>query len=387
MTMYRWPHSLPSNIPGAVKSVVFICKENTSIYFVLLLFFKLKAVENCVLNLAPENYSPYSFPFHSLFTDCQHFFVHEKLKHISHFLYMKVETFHELFFAWLFYLYVLYRFQHKRLQIQVNSITPPPPLSAANFPTPPPLSAANFPSPTPPPQISGGFNHASNSSSTAVDSLAQSYLSAEDRALLLHSAGGRGDGQAATSYDFTRTENQQVRRESNVTLSTLLSRPSVSGGPPLGRLLPLDLAAAAAATERPPPPGWNSNRPGSGTSTVSEMSSLSSLSVGRSEPANSSGVEETFSLDETADHHPPPPLEEQEESLHHMNYGIAIGKKFSYQCCHTANEKSHLCSPFLGIARPQFHFLHSCVCERFIYSQDRSTYFLQQNRQTDPRNI
>jgi len=98
----------------------------------------------------------------------------------------------------------------------------------------------------------------------------------------------------------------------------------------LGRLLPLDLAAA---TERPPPPRWNSNRPGSGTSTVSEMSPLSSLSVGRSEPANSSGVE-TFSLDETADHHhPPPPLEEQEESLHHMNYGIAIGETFFYQCC------------------------------------------------------
>jgi hypothetical protein len=215
----------------------------------------------------------------------------------------------------------------------VNTITPPPPLSAANFPSPPPpLSAANFPSPTPPPPaISGGFNHASNSSSTAVDSLAQSYLSAEDRALLLHSAGGRGDGQAATFYDFTRTENQQQRRESNVTLSTLLSRPSVSGGPPLGRLMPLDLAAAAAS-ERPPP-RWNSNRPGSGTSTVSEMSSLSSLSVGRSEPANSSGVEETFSLDETADHHQPPPLEEQEESLHHMNYGIAIGGKFFYQCC------------------------------------------------------
>jgi hypothetical protein len=226
----------------------------------------------------------------------------------------------------------------------VNSITPPPPLSAANFPSPPPplsaanfpsppppLSAANFPSPTPPPQISGGFDHASNSSSTSVDSLAQSYLSAEDRALLLHSAGGRGDGQAATSYAFTRTENQQVRRESNVTLSTLLSRPSVSGGPPLGRLLPLDLAAAAAS-ERPPP----LRRPGSGTSTVSEMSSLSSLSAGRSEPANSSGVE-TFSLDETADPHHPPPLEEQEEerleSLHHMNYGIAIGKKISDQCC------------------------------------------------------
>ncbi len=29
----------------------------------------------------------------------------------------------------------------------------------------------------------------------------------------------------------------------------------------------------------------------------------------------------------------------------------------------------------LGIARPQSQFPYSCVCERFIYSQDRSTYF------------
>jgi hypothetical protein len=37
--------------------------------------------------------------------------------------------------------------------------------------------------------------------------------------------------------------------------------------------------------------------------------------------------------------------------------------------------KSHLCIPFLGIARPQPQFPHSCVCERFIYSQDPSKYF------------
>ncbi len=49
--------------------------------------------------------------------------------------------------------------------------------------------------------------------------------------------------------------------------------------------------------------------------------------------------------------------------------------------------KSHLCIPFLGIARPQSQFSHSCVCERFIYSQDRSKYFLQQNRQIDRGNI
>ncbi len=49
--------------------------------------------------------------------------------------------------------------------------------------------------------------------------------------------------------------------------------------------------------------------------------------------------------------------------------------------------KSYLCIPFLGIARPQSQFPHSCVCERFIYSQDRSTYFLQPNWQIDRGNI
>ncbi len=41
----------------------------------------------------------------------------------------------------------------------------------------------------------------------------------------------------------------------------------------------------------------------------------------------------------------------------------------------TLQRKSPLCIPFLGIARPQSQFLHSCICERFIYSQDLSTYF------------
>jgi hypothetical protein len=43
--------------------------------------------------------------------------------------------------------------------------------------------------------------------------------------------------------------------------------------------------------------------------------------------------------------------------------------------------------PFLVVARPQPQFPHSCVFERFIYSQDQSTYFLQQNRQTHRGNI
>ncbi len=49
----------------------------------------------------------------------------------------------------------------------------------------------------------------------------------------------------------------------------------------------------------------------------------------------------------------------------------------------TLPRKFHLCIPFWGIARPQSHFPHWCVCERFIYFQDRSTphIWLQQNRQ------
>ncbi len=53
----------------------------------------------------------------------------------------------------------------------------------------------------------------------------------------------------------------------------------------------------------------------------------------------------------------------------------------------TLQLKSHLCILFLGSAWPQSQFSHSCICERFIYSQDPSTYFLQQNRQIDHGNI
>jgi hypothetical protein len=40
---------------------------------------------------------------------------------------------------------------------------------------------------------------------------------------------------------------------------------------------------------------------------------------------------------------------------------------------------------FLGFAWPQSQF--SCVCEQFIHSKVRPTYFLQQNRQIDHGNI
>ncbi len=53
----------------------------------------------------------------------------------------------------------------------------------------------------------------------------------------------------------------------------------------------------------------------------------------------------------------------------------------------TLQRQFRLYIPFLGIAWPQPQFPHLCVCERFLYSQDRSTYFLQQKRQTHRRNI
>jgi hypothetical protein len=53
----------------------------------------------------------------------------------------------------------------------------------------------------------------------------------------------------------------------------------------------------------------------------------------------------------------------------------------------TLQRQFRLYIPFLGIARPQPQFPHSCVLERFIYSQDQSTYFLQQNRQTHRENL
>ncbi len=48
--------------------------------------------------------------------------------------------------------------------------------------------------------------------------------------------------------------------------------------------------------------------------------------------------------------------------------------------------KSHLCIHFLGIARPQSQFPHSFFCDRFIQSQDRST-FLAAAKQADRKSL
>ncbi len=64
-----------------------------------------------------------------------------------------------------------------------------------------------------------------------------------------------------------------------------------------------------------------------------------------------------------------------------LSYSISSNQGFISTSPGTLQRQFRLYIPFLGIARPQPQFLHSCVCERFIYSQDRSTYFLQQKRQ------
>ncbi len=67
------------------------------------------------------------------------------------------------------------------------------------------------------------------------------------------------------------------------------------------------------------------------------------------------------------------------------------GRRLDFYCdgkVYTALQRQfHFYIPFLGIVRPHPQFPHSCVCERFIYSQDRSTYFLLQKRQTHRGNI
>ncbi len=47
--------------------------------------------------------------------------------------------------------------------------------------------------------------------------------------------------------------------------------------------------------------------------------------------------------------------------------------------------KTHI--PRKGTEQPQSQFPHSCVCERFIYSHDRSAYSAAGNMWTDPGNI
>ncbi len=65
---------------------------------------------------------------------------------------------------------------------------------------------------------------------------------------------------------------------------------------------------------------------------------------------------------------------------HFQRYAsLCYSPQLSWELLAALQRKSHFCIPFLGIARPQSQFPHLCVCDRFIYSRDRSTYFLQQN--------
>jgi hypothetical protein len=68
---------------------------------------------------------------------------------------------------------------------------------------------------------------------------------------------------------------------------------------------------------------------------------------------------------------PPPPVKEETRSF--------FLSSFFLHC----NENPIYVFPFWKLRGPQSQFSHSCVCERFIYPQDQSTYFLQQNRQNN----
>jgi hypothetical protein len=52
-------------------------------------------------------------------------------------------------------------------------------------------------------------------------------------------------------------------------------------------------------------------------------------------------------------------------------------------CCSPLKRNLNLCIARQGIARHQSKVLHSCVCQRSIYSHFCPPVFLQQNRQTD----
>ncbi len=66
--------------------------------------------------------------------------------------------------------------------------------------------------------------------------------------------------------------------------------------------------------------------------------------------------------------------------------GEGGGDYLSFDSIYTATAIPFIYS-FSGNCAPQPQFPHACVCERFIYSLDRSTYFLQQKRQTHRTNI
>jgi hypothetical protein len=50
----------------------------------------------------------------------------------------------------------------------------------------------------------------------------------------------------------------------------------------------------------------------------------------------------------------------------------------------TLYRNSDICIPRNETARPHSHFLHSCICEQFIYSMISLPVWLQQNKQIDP---
>ncbi len=69
--------------------------------------------------------------------------------------------------------------------------------------------------------------------------------------------------------------------------------------------------------------------------------------------------------------------------MFHVNI-IHTHTLYTLQRINTENWKKNI--PIKGIARPQSQFPHSCACERFIYSHNRSAFSDAENMLTDPRN-
>jgi hypothetical protein len=69
-----------------------------------------------------------------------------------------------------------------------------------------------------------------------------------------------------------------------------------------------------------------------------------------------------------------------------MNMG-GKSTKVQYNIAKNQFRKFETNNPRKGITLPQSQFPHSCVCERLIYSHDRSAYSAAGNMWTDPENI
>jgi hypothetical protein len=73
--------------------------------------------------------------------------------------------------------------------------------------------------------------------------------------------------------------------------------------------------------------------------------------------------------------------------LHMQEKSCILFMKPALYTAKTQYRKFEINIPRKGIARPQYQFPHSFVCEQYIYSHDRSAYSAAGKMWTDPGNI